>query len=97
MAIETSRRGLPRPRRSPSHSSGQRYPLVCGPAFDEAAVEAERSRAESDDLQQSARHHDVLQEVDHLILIGEMGVKRHRRRQGKQRQSRGNDASLETG
>jgi hypothetical protein len=48
------------------------------------------------DLKQSARLHYVLEEVDHLILVGEVVVERHRGRQAEQRQHDGNEASLET-
>jgi hypothetical protein len=34
-------------------------------------VETDCARTEGRDLKQAARHHDVLEKVDHLILVGE--------------------------
>jgi hypothetical protein len=48
------------------------------------------------DLKRSARLHYVLEELDHLILVGEVVVERHRGRQAEPRQHDGNEASLET-
>src|SRR5947207_2789010 len=42
-------------------------------------VETDRTRTESYDLKQATRHHDVLEEVDHLVLVGEVAVERHTR------------------
>ena len=50
-------------------------------------VNAHRTRAEIDDLQQAADEHDVLEEMDHLVLIGEISMKGNGSRQRKQ----GND------
>jgi hypothetical protein len=52
-------------------------------------VDAERAGAECRDLQKPTRHHHVLEEVDHLVLIGEIAVKRHRRCEREQGQSCG--------
>src|SRR6266436_5886577 len=51
---------------------------VGGPsaAAGKAIVQADRSRTESRDLKQTTRHHDVFEEVDHLILVGEVAVER---------------------
>jgi hypothetical protein len=43
-------------------------------ALGAAVVYAERPRAERDDLEQSTGHHHVLEEVDHLVLVGEVAV-----------------------
>jgi hypothetical protein len=43
-----------------------------------APVEPDPARAEGRDLQQTAYHSEVLQEVDELVPIGEMGVKGER-------------------
>jgi hypothetical protein len=51
-----------------------------------AVVYAERTRPESDDLQQTAGDTDVLKKVNHLILITESGVKTqscHQREDGQ--------------
>ena len=37
-------------------------------------VNADRARTEGPDLKQTTRHHDVLEKVDHLILVGEVAV-----------------------
>jgi hypothetical protein len=39
-------------------------------------VDAERHSAKCDDLEQSAGHHHVLEEVDHLVLVGKVAVER---------------------
>src|SRR5467141_1587060 len=44
-------------------------------------VDAERARAVGDDLQQAAGHHQVLDEVEDLVWIGEVQVEEDRRRQ----------------
>jgi hypothetical protein len=41
-------------------------------------VETNRACTEGCDLKQAARHHYVLEKVDHLILIGKVAVERHR-------------------
>ena len=62
-----------------------------------AVVDAEGPRAERSDLQQSARDHDVLEEVDHLVLVGEVAVERHRRGEREQHQRGRDEASPEAG
>src|SRR5260221_3635769 len=49
----------------------------------EASIEAEPAGAEGGHLKQAAHDHQVLQEMDHLILVGEVGVEAERRRQGE--------------
>src|SRR5260221_7928373 len=51
-----------------------------------AIVETDRARTEGCDLKQATRHHDVLEEVDHLVLVGEVAVERHTRDHRKYRQ-----------
>lgn len=46
-------------------------------------VEAEAARAERDDLQKSAGHRDVFEEMDELVLIGKIAVEGQRRCYGK--------------
>jgi hypothetical protein len=52
-----------------------------------ARVQAEASGSKMRDLQQPADDHDVLEKMNHLILIGEVSVKKHRRCQNKRRQT----------
>src|ERR1700721_1672771 len=49
-------------------------------------LNANRSGPEGGDLQQATRHHHVLQEVNHLVLISKIAVKRDcgRQREGGQ-------------
>src|SRR5260221_7770495 len=49
----------------------------------EARIEAEPAGAEGGHLKQAAHDHQVLQEMDHLVLVGEAGVEAERRRQGE--------------
>lgn len=53
-----------------------------------ARVEAERAGTERDDLEQSARDRDILEEMDHLVLVGEIAVEQQRRRDRERRQHR---------
>src|SRR5882757_9197468 len=48
-----------------------------------ARVQAEASGSKMRDLQQPADNHDVLEKMDHLILIGEIPVKEDRRCQSE--------------
>src|SRR5258705_296562 len=48
-----------------------------------AIVETDRARTKGCDLKQAPRHHDVLEEVDHLILVGEVDPGILYRRDGK--------------
>jgi hypothetical protein len=41
-------------------------------------VETDRARSEMHDLKQSARDHEVFEELDHYRLIGEVAVKEDR-------------------
>src|SRR5260370_29319370 len=47
----------------------------------EARIEAEPAGAEGGHLEQSAHDHQVLQEMDHLVLVGKVAVETERRRQ----------------
>jgi hypothetical protein len=68
-----------------------------GPAIaGEPVVKTQRARAEGRDLKQASCHHDVLEEADHLILIGEVAVERHGRCERKQGQRDYNRANAET-
>lgn len=49
-------------------------------------LDAHRAGAEIDDLQQATQDHDVLEEIDHLILIGEVPMKENGGRQAIQSQ-----------
>src|SRR6266404_6671706 len=49
--------------------------------FDAQCVDAERSRTEGCDLEQTACYGDVLEEMDHLVLIGEVVMKEYCRRE----------------
>ena len=62
-----------------------------------AVIKAERTRAERDDLEQSAGHHHVLEEVDHLVLVGKITVECDRGRKRKHGERACSDAGLETG
>jgi len=57
-----------------------------------ASVDAHRARAEVDDLQQAAGEHHVLEEMDHLVLIGEVAMEEDGGRQGEKRECQRNDA-----
>ena len=63
----------------------------------QAVVDTDRTRAKARDLKQSACDHDVLKEMDHLILVGEVAVKRHCSRQAEKRQRDRDEAGLEAG
>src|SRR5262249_3144464 len=52
-------------------------------------VEAQAWGAEGDDLQQSAGDGEVLEEMDELVLVGEMEVEEDRRRQREDGERRG--------
>jgi hypothetical protein len=55
-------------------SAGRRHARHRLAALGKAIVDADRARAEAHDLKQAARNHDVLEEVDHLILVGKVAV-----------------------
>src|SRR5579859_5837291 len=62
-------------RREASHTSTSRRDLSdWRHALRKAAVETERAGAEGDDLEQAARHHHILQKVDHLVLVGKIAM-----------------------
>jgi 2-polyprenyl-6-methoxyphenol hydroxylase-like FAD-dependent oxidoreductase len=77
--------------------SGRKGGLRGGGVDPAPVVEAERAGTEGRDLQQAARHHHVLEEVDHLVLVGEVAVEGERRRQREQGQRRGDGAGLVAG
>src|SRR5260221_2507093 len=51
----------------------------CPACSGESAIKADRPRTERCDLKQATRHHHVLQEMDHLVLVGKVAVERHTR------------------
>src|SRR5262245_10588102 len=61
----------------PLKTGGRGYSVGCRrirnghAAPGKAVVEADGARAERRDLKQTTSHHDVLEEVDHLVLVGE--------------------------
>jgi hypothetical protein len=57
-------------------------------------IQAQRARAEGGDLKQTTGNSDVLEEMDHLVLIREIAVKRQPGRQRKGRQDQGDDPCL---
>jgi hypothetical protein len=57
-------------------------------------VDAEGARTIRHDLEETARHDDVLDEVERLVGIGEVGVEEHRRSEAEQGEDGGNDARL---
>jgi len=58
--------------------SGRTVAQISGPSpqgpFSQWCVKAEPRGAEGHDLQQPARHHDVLEKVEELVLVGEVIV-----------------------
>jgi hypothetical protein len=73
-------------------SAGANHPApddVSGPA----AIEAYATTAESDHVQQTASHRDVLKEMDELILVPEMVVKEHGGRKREQEENTRDDSS----
>src|ERR1700733_14837113 len=60
-------------------------------------VDAQCAGPEGYDLKEPACHHHVLEEVDHLVLVGEVAVERNRRRQREDRQGSRNKASAIAG
>ena len=69
-----------------------------GPDLSPAAgVQAEAARSEGDHLEETAGHRDVLEEVDELILVGEVVVECERGGNRERSKQRGRDAGLVTG
>jgi hypothetical protein len=69
-----------------------------GPDLSPAAgVQAETARSEGDHLQKTAGHRDVLEEMDELILVGEVVVECERSGDRERSKQRGRDAGLVTG
>ena len=62
-----------------------------------AGVQAESARSEGDHLQETAGHRDVLEEMDELILVGEVVVECERSGNRERSKQRGRDAGLVTG
>jgi hypothetical protein len=56
-------------------------------------IDAQRACTEIDDLQQAANDYEVLEEMDQLVLIGEVSMKEDGRCQRK----RGNDHRCQAG
>ena len=61
-----------------------------------AGVKAESARSEGDHLQKTASHRDVLEEMDELVLVGEVIVECERRGDREHSKQRGRDAGLVT-
>jgi len=57
-------------------------------------VDAERTRAEGNDLKQPTGHREILQEVNHLILVGEVVVETECRGDGEDRHDACHDPRL---
>jgi DNA-binding transcriptional LysR family regulator len=60
------------------------------------AVRAQRAGPEGHDLKRFTRHHHILEEVIHLVLVGEVAVEWNRRRQREHGEARRDDARLVT-
>src|SRR5437879_7771366 len=63
----------------------------------ETRIETEPAGAEGGHLKQAAHDHQVLQEMDHLVLVGEVGVEAECRRQDEDSQRGGDRAGLVAG
>src|SRR5882724_3264289 len=61
-------------------------------AFNAPIVEAECAGPECRDLEEPARDHHVLEEVDHLVLVREVVVERNRCREREDGQGYGDEA-----
>jgi len=48
-------------------------------------IQTQPASSEGRDLKQASRHHHVLEEMDHLVLVGEVVVERDRGRDAEQR------------
>jgi hypothetical protein len=60
------------------------------------AIKTERTGTKRDHLQKTAGDRDVLQEMNHLVLVGHIVVEQHSSRQREDCQCRGRDAGLKT-
>jgi len=60
-------------------------------------IDAPGAGAEGHDLQQAAGHRDVLQQVDHLVLVAHVAVEGKGRNDREQREGGGDMAGLEAG
>ena len=68
----------------------------CGDPCRLPAVEAECAGSESDDLEQAASHGDILQEMDHLVLVGEIMMKEQGGHDREDGHGEGDDPGLES-
>ena len=64
----------------PSGSAGRCGIRDRSAALRKSIIQTDCARTEGCDLKQATRHHDVLEKVDHLILVGEVAVEGNRRR-----------------
>jgi len=79
--VSLRRRHSCSPMAAKPSGSASRYGARNSPAIlRKTIVEADCARTEGRDLEQATCHHHVLEEVDHLILVGEVAVERHRHR-----------------
>ena len=62
-----------------------------------ACIQAEASRPEGDDREQSAHHGDVLKEMDQLVLISEVAAERERCRKSEGGKTTRNQPGSEAG
>ena len=61
-----------------------------------AGIQAPPPSAPRCDLKQAARDRNVLQEMNHLVLVAEVVMKKNRGRQSENREHRGRQARLQT-
>jgi hypothetical protein len=62
-----------------------------------AVVDTECTGTECDDLQQATCHHDVLEKINHLVLVRKVAMECRRGDEREQRKHRSDSASLESG
>src|ERR1700731_5194801 len=74
--VQSGRQSAKFPGFGPEGSASRCGVRDCAAIPGEAVVETECTRTESRDLEQAARDHDVLEKVNHLVLVGEVGVER---------------------
>jgi hypothetical protein len=79
-----------------SESSCQSHIRNIAAVSSTSIVETERPRAETNDLQQTTRDHDILHEVNHLIHVGKVGVESETGDYRKDCKRNRSDASHET-
>ena len=88
-ALGCGRRVL-RPRVAEWRGSNSANCVVRRPISREGRVEAQSACTEGRDLQKTARHRDILEEMDELVLIREVGMEHER---GDQRERASADAA----